>query len=372
MNLLYVADNGFSYHEGKYYCTPPNKVNIEQYKKYFNNVVVIARLSKYQDNAFEIDPNIKVFLIRKNHFEELWRYMKSYENLYDAVLMRNGINGCVAGIFARIMDKKTIAYCGADPYEYQRLEKNFFRRKVLAYLWKDLEQWKMINADYAQYCTEYLYRKYPTSKPYLICSNADVSIDENDYWDRLRNIKKNKNKYVIGMIGKVNENKGIRTIIQTCANLDESYTFEVIGDGEIDSFIEDINTMGVSKRMKFLGYYTDKEKIKEWLKGIDVYIQPSLSEGMPRATIEAMSMACPCIATNIAGLPDLLKKEYLIDPNDHIALAKKIKWLIEDKIALTRAAKYCFEEAKKFDKKLRDRKLDYFFYEIINDFMKEV
>ena len=49
------------------------------------------------------------------------------------------------------------------------------------------------------------------------------------------------------------------------------------------------------------------EKVFAWLKNdIDVYIQPSLQEGLPRALIEAMSVGLPCIGSDVAGIPELL------------------------------------------------------------------
>ena len=64
------------------------------------------------------------------------------------------------------------------------------------------------------------------------------------------------------------------------------------------------------------------DQIFEWLKTIDVYIQPSLTEGMPRALIEAMSKGCPCVASNAGGMPELLDKKFIFPKGNTDQLVK--------------------------------------------------
>ncbi len=364
MNLLYVADNGFSFCDGKFYCETTSKINIEQYGKYFDVVHIIARKSEKHDGMFEICNKSKVKLIKKNDFISLYKAMKKFAADYDVVLMRNGINGCMAGIFARILKKQTIAYCGADPKTFQYAKKGFIRKYIIAHVWEMLEKQKMAKSDYAQYCTQYLFNKYPTIHRFLICSNVDVVIDNSNYQERIRKLEKPKKKIIVGMIGRIDENKGVRTIIRSLLLLDDNYTFELIGEGSTEDFEEEIDKLGVKGKIKFLGYCPDRGALKEWLKRIDIYIQPSISEGLPRATIEAMSFACPCVATNVAGLPDLLDEKYLIEPRDHVALAKKIYWLTRNVEAAKEAACKNFEKSKEFRRELRDKKMSAFFDEI--------
>lgn len=367
MNLLYIADNGFSFCDGKYYCTAVNKINMEQYHKYFDNIHIIARKSKHLSSNFEIEDKSIVILIEKNNFYALYKAMRELRNNYEIVLMRNGINGCFAGIFGRKLGKKTLAYCGADPYEFNRANKGIIRKKIIAPIWKILERQKMRKADFAQYCTQYLFKIYPTSHPYLICSNVDIAIDYQDLKDRIKKIESISHDKIIGMIGRLDENKGIRTIIRALSKLDGNYKFELIGGGDSEPFEEEINFLGLKDRVKFLGYCSDKKQIKNWLKNVDVYIQPSLSEGLPRSTIEAMAIACPCVASKIGGLPELLENQYLIEPRDYVALSEKIRILSQNKDIAIEAAIKSFEKAKEFQRDIRDYKLDLFFDKIIKE-----
>ena len=290
--------------------------------------------------------------------------MKKIHDVYDIVLARNGINGVFACYFAGLLHKPTIAYCGSDPYALQMAKRSLIR-KAFAPIWRKFEQEKMKRANYAHYCTNYLFNQYPTRHPYLICSNVNINMDVADWEDRNGRIWRKHTVYVIGMIGKAIENKGIKTVIRALAKLGKEYRFELVGDELPESLLPEIQKEHVDGQMTFFGYWNDKDRIKGWLKSLDVYVQPSLSEGLPRATIEAMAVGCPCVATNIAGLPDILDKEYLIPPRDSDALAEKIKWLAENRAEAKKAAEKNFQKAKEFEQTVRDKKMDEFYYQII-------
>jgi len=56
-----------------------------------------------------------------------------------------------------------------------------------------------------------------------------------------------------------------------------------------------------------------------------LFVMPSRTEGLPRAMIEAMTRALPCIGTRVGGIPELLADEDLVNPGDVDGLAAKIK-----------------------------------------------
>ena len=82
--------------------------------------------------------------------------------------------------------------------------------------------------------------------------------------------------------------------------------------------------LGIDDRVYFDGMVQSGGAVLEWLKGLDLYLQPSYQEGVPRATIEAMSMACPVIASTAGGIPELIHDQWLIKPGDTVRLAQLI------------------------------------------------
>lgn len=120
---------------------------------------------------------------------------------------------------------------------------------------------------------------------------------------RLRNeLRVNKNDVVVTFIGRLVKEKGILDLLNAFNNLEKSnIKLLVVGstaiserDQETKKLLEKYN----KENVVFTGYRTDVQV----LLGItDIFCLPSYREGMPRSIIEAMSMECAVIATNIRG-----------------------------------------------------------------------
>jgi glycosyltransferase involved in cell wall biosynthesis len=94
--------------------------------------------------------------------------------------------------------------------------------------------------------------------------------------------------------------------------------------GEEDSLRSFARERGFADRLHLLGYRAD---IPDLLAASDVYVMPSLSEGLPMALIEAMSAARPVVASAVGGIPDAIDPEVdglLVPPGDETALAAAI------------------------------------------------
>ena len=88
--------------------------------------------------------------------------------------------------------------------------------------------------------------------------------------------------------------------------------------------------MGVSEKVRFLGWRDD---IPEIMPVLDIFVLPSLNEGMGRVLVEAMAAGRPIVASKVGGIPDLIsqgKNGLLVPPADPKALARGIALLIED------------------------------------------
>ena len=84
----------------------------------------------------------------------------------------------------------------------------------------------------------------------------------------------------------------------------------------------------------------------EFYDSIDIYVQPSKQEGLPRAVIEAMSRGIPAIGTNIAGIPELLQRENLFRKGSVKSVKKALKHMVN--ADLSRYAEENFEKAKEY------------------------
>ena len=71
-----------------------------------------------------------------------------------------------------------------------------------------------------------------------------------------------------------------------------------------------IQKLDVEEQVKILGPMPHNEVFK-WLETIDLYVQPSRQEGLPRALIEAMSRGVPAFGARTGGIPELLDEDFI-------------------------------------------------------------
>ena len=208
------------------------------------------------------------------------------------------------------------------------------------------------NADYVIYVTErWLQSRYPTKGKSTHASNVIVKgIDDGVLEKRMNKIKGQKSKKIIlGTTGGVgNKAKGQQFVIQTISELKEKYdiSYELVGGGSNDYLKSMAKKYNVEDRVFFKGQLTHEE-VLNWLDDIDIYVQPSLQEGLPRALIEAMSRACPAIGSTTAGIPELLEDGCIFRRGDQKDLKRVLKEMLEaDK---TRNAVRNFDKAKEYE-----------------------
>jgi phosphatidyl-myo-inositol dimannoside synthase len=99
----------------------------------------------------------------------------------------------------------------------------------------------------------------------------------------------------------------------------------VIGGGRyLPEFESLASRLGIRNRVNFKGALPGGERILSELDHCDLFVLPSRTEGLPRALIEAMARALPCIGSNVGGIPELLDEDCLFPAGDAKALAEKI------------------------------------------------
>jgi glycosyltransferase involved in cell wall biosynthesis len=137
---------------------------------------------------------------------------------------------------------------------------------------------------------------------------------------------------VVGSVGWLTPVKGHRVLLEAAASLREEWPhlhLVIIGDGPLRDGLERLaRRRGISKTVRFLGARAD---VLDCLAGMDIYVQPSLNEGMGRALIEAMAAGRPMVASRVGGIPAVVQDRetgLLVPPNDPAALARAIDELL--------------------------------------------
>lgn len=159
-------------------------------------------------------------------------------------------------------------------------------------------------------------------------------IDTKSYGSRGKN---RSEKVIFLFLGKIVKSKGIFDLLEAAKQLvkQNCTDFEVWvgGDGEVGELKKFIDENRLADTVKFLGWISGDAKDKV-LTEHDVFALPSYSENLPVSILEAMSNGKPVIATNVGGIPELIRDNvsgYLINPGDTRRLENCMKTFINNK-----------------------------------------
>lgn len=295
--------------------------------------------------------SLKGFIIEKKKFEKSIEELVRTADLIFARMPSNTSNTVLK--VARKLKKRYLVEnggCAWDSYWNHGLI-----GKMVAPLMYLSEKKYVAGADYATYVTkEFLQRRYPNQNVTTNCSNVYLqNVEEKVLEDRINKIKcTDCQKVVFGQaVNSIDvKYKGEHLVLQAMGILKKQgiiIEYQVVGPGTGEFLLEVAKKFDVLDQFRIIGTLK-KEEIFDWYKSIDVYIQPSKQEGLPRSVIEAMSVGNPCLGSRIAGIPELLDEECLFNPNSINTIVEAMKKLLNTE-TMTNQATINFERAKEYN-----------------------
>lgn len=312
-------------------------------------------LSKILYNVIEL-PNISnlngiLFKRRK-----CYKILKKEIEKSDLIIIRMpSMIGNIAFKISKELNKKTLIEMVGCPFE--ALWYHGLKGKLIApFMWYKTKHnlKKAYNVIYVT--NKFLQKRYPTLGYNVGCSDVELlDANENVLNERIQKIRnqKNNNKIILGTLAAIDvKYKGQEYVIKAISELkNEGYNFEyqLVGGGNKEKLEKLAIKLDVKDDVKFLGVKPHNE-IFEWLDNIDVYIQPSNTEGMPRALIEAMSRACPCIGSNVGEISNLLDKECIFRKKNYNKLKEILRSFDNEKRII-----YARNNFKKSQNYLKDK-----------------
>ena len=137
-------------------------------------------------------------------------------------------------------------------------------------------------------------------------------------------------------VGRLSSAKAQMLLVQACAALrDEGLHFAltVVGDGPDRPRIEQaITRLGLERHIHLTGSL-NQEAVRAHFARADIFVLPSLAEGIPVVLMEAMSSGVPCVSTPVNGIPELIEHDrtgLLATPGDVDSLSAQLRRLILD------------------------------------------
>lgn len=226
-------------------------------------------------------------------------------------------------------------------------------------------------ADYASYVTEhFLQNRYPCKCESIHASNVIIDCSEEGVLEkRLKKIEQSNGKKIVLFTAAAIDvaYKGQEYVIRAMKilrdkGMDAEYRLAGSGDpGRLKGIAE---ACGVSDCVVFLGSLP-RSSVMEELDACDIYIQPSLQEGLPRSVIEAMSRGCPALGARTAGIPELIAEECVFKRADPSDTARAIEMLAgSDR---TRYAKANYQKAMEYDNAVLEKRRNAYYQKIISE-----
>ena len=174
---------------------------------------------------------------------------------------------------------------------------------------------------------------------------------------------------VIGTTAVLEERKGYQYLLEAAALLKQKgyrLKYRFAGEGSQRAALQNLAVdLGLKEEVIFEGFVSD---IPRFLSPIDVFVLPSLYEGMGVAILEAMAAAKPVVGTTVGGIPELVADGItglLVPPRNAGALARAISRLLSDKALLTRMGISGSQRVQTdFTMEQTAKKVEHYYYEL--------
>ncbi|MFH1723652.1 MAG: glycosyltransferase [Elusimicrobiota bacterium] len=183
---------------------------------------------------------------------------------------------------------------------------------------------------------KYLVEKlgYDADTTINIHNGVDIAgwpISKKERADRRRELGLSDKDILLGAVGRLDEQKGHVYLLEAVAKLAAVHPVRcvIIGEGPLRKPLEAmISSLGLEGKAVLLG---EQQDIHSWLSALDIFVLPSLWEGLPNSVLEAMAVGLPVVATEVDGVPEAISHEIsglLCKPNNAQALYVPIQDLI--------------------------------------------
>lgn len=369
MKVLFCHDGPiYRYKTGDYYTRSYTDDILARYLRFGKNITLLMRVDEISDISMlkgfskmtleELDvikvPNIKTLKGLLRDRAKAKSIIRKAVSESDFIIVRlPSMIGRMAAKEAAKLGKPYFVEVVAHPFE--TLWNQGLKGKLLAH--SESYQFKKVvkNAPFTLYVTKnYLQSEYPANG--LTAGISDVKLSEirqDVLEERIEKINTHTGKYVLGTLGGINVRfKKPEYVILAIALLKAkgitNFEYQLVGGGDKTRLQNIARKAGVENQVKFLGSMPHSEVFK-WLKSIDLYMQPSLSEGLSRAIVEAFSLGLPCIGSDCGGNRELIPSDFMFDrkKNQPQQIAALLENLSKEK--LKQQAEINFEKAKEYE-----------------------
>lgn len=340
--------------ECKYFGVHYDDKLISRYSFFGNQITFIMRLKRIESsesNKFSIISSSNFSVTEVPDFKSIRKFIPNYylaKRIIRSAVMSHDIIivrlpssiGAIAFDEAKKQNKPVLIEFVACVFD--ALWNYDWRGKLLAhyklYSYRNL----MLNASHTIYVTKrFLQERYPTKGKSIGCSDVEISsLDKSVIDNRIKKIESKTGYQIMGTVAALDvPYKGQADVINAISILKRQgiyLRYRLVGQGDPSYLKEVIEKADVGDLVEIIGPLPHSE-VFGFLEGIDIYIQPSKQEGLPRSLVEAMSKACPSLGARTAGIPELIRPECIFTPGSVAGIVQALKrinplWMKEQAI----------------------------------------
>lgn len=380
MNLTFITECRFyKTANGTYYAGDMsyNSLLWERYLKEFDEIYVVARVFESAENFEEsflvnnvhflpLPPYDTINSYAKN-FIEIKNALKKFINKDSVTIIRGG---GVLGYWAGLICKRRNIYFGieviGDPYDvFAPGVIQHPLRSILRLLFTYFQKKVVKDAIAVIYVTKNaLQKRYPASKTAFVNFASDVFLNADKPVLESKKLQTDKviNLISIGSLDQMYKSpdvliRAVKRLVSKGINVKLTW----LGKGKFRQHMEQLaHGLEIEDKVVFMGSVSSEE-VTRYLDASDIFLLVSRTEGLPRAVVEAMSRGLPCIGTNIGGIPELLQKEVLVEPESFEEVSNMIEYFISNKDIADYQAKINLEASKEYSFETLDSKRNDFY-----------
>lgn len=383
MKLLYISTFLFHKEGCKTYGLPANADPFfEKYLDIFDSVVVLGEeISSFLDKnnlAHMADDRIEVRLLPSNSHpsdfvndRKIKKILTEEISHAEAILIKPSTRkGMMAIKIAKELAKPYMIEMTGDIHNALRQHPSLLKRLYAPIIYGQIKR-SIIDAPFGLYVSrDYLQSQFPIKGEMCGCSDVILDISDKDILKRRFELidtidsGRNINLALIGFYqGKM---KGVDTAIRALSQLPDYFQLNILGNGTQDNrnkwydYAKQYGINNPEERIKFPEPLKSYDLVLKWLDTQDFFVLPTLSEGLPRCLVEAISRACVCFATNICTMPELLPDECLFEKHDDRELSRLILEYSNDKFLMRKIAEINYYHSHEYAPEiLRKRRNDF-------------
>ena len=370
------ANNGPLYrNNGMYYTRTLGNKLIRRYHILGNQVSFLVRVKEICDDIVNkheminetgfsvIDvPDMMNIKNRLLNYKDIRHIVFNAVKSHDIIILRNpSYVGNLALKYSKKLNKPYIVEFVACPWDAMWYYN--WKGKILAPYAYFKNRWAIYDSSCVIYVTnKFLQQRYPTKGMTFSISNVEIDeVSEDVLNKRIKKIEQLdlKGPIFIGTAANIDvPYKGQADVIKALYLLrqlgETRFRYKIIGAGNperLQNIIKKLDMQhyvsleGPMKHSDILSFYDD----------LDIYIQPSKQEGLPRSVIEAMSRACPVIGARTGGIPELINHQYVFHKGKVEQLKFILSNIVEKQLLESESIKN-FNEAKKYTRELIEYK----------------